>query len=459
MEVQPLGLRITKGPRAGETLEYRPGCRIRIGRVVRGNNIAIKDAGISSKHLAVDFDLESGKWILRDLESSNGTFLNEDPVSPNKSYFLSDGDVIKIGECTSLSVELNSVAAVSKSRRNTGQRGSSRRDSVGDGALTGLMSRIDKPKAKGKVLNREVADLDLEEGLVKGYLNEEVVAVQASPRRTRSRKNVGENNLTIGPVSGRTSENHYGSKCGEKKALQGRTCAATRSIKDLDNQKEVGVSENDLVVKGAFDVSGKSIKEVKVVDSGEENVDKENLLSKELKKNGLESQVKKNASKKKCTGLRRRKKFDEEKQMGMPVDAEMLHTVEEALDEGREEREIEEILNIVEKDGNVKLDNWDVVENIIRVEPNLEEGCPDVFASRGSDAEAGSVNIRGMNGNFPENSSLPDLTKMTLREWFDLVEVHLPRQIIGETEKMIAEMRAKAVQVREYVAEQKKCKE
>ncbi|KAG6764539.1 hypothetical protein POTOM_032013 [Populus tomentosa] len=42
---------VEHGPGEGETLEFRPGSTVRIGWVVRGNNVTIKDAGISSKHL------------------------------------------------------------------------------------------------------------------------------------------------------------------------------------------------------------------------------------------------------------------------------------------------------------------------------------------------------------------------------------------------------------------------
>ncbi|CAN6889181.1 unnamed protein product, partial [Brassica oleracea] len=51
-----------------------PGSTIRIGRIVRGNEIAVKDAGVSTKHLRIVSD--SKNWIVHDLGSSNGTILN-----------------------------------------------------------------------------------------------------------------------------------------------------------------------------------------------------------------------------------------------------------------------------------------------------------------------------------------------------------------------------------------------
>ncbi|KAL4555127.1 hypothetical protein LXL04_037738 [Taraxacum kok-saghyz] len=72
MECSILKLKIDKGPRAGEHLEYASGSLVQIGRLVRGNTIGIKDAGISSKHISIEFDNQVSKWNLTDLDSSNG---------------------------------------------------------------------------------------------------------------------------------------------------------------------------------------------------------------------------------------------------------------------------------------------------------------------------------------------------------------------------------------------------
>ncbi|KAJ0960785.1 hypothetical protein J5N97_001344 [Dioscorea zingiberensis] len=102
-----LHLKIVKGPRHGETIECLPGSLIRIGRILRGNTFAIKDPGISQKHLSFQFDAAAARWTVSDLQTSNGSFLNGDPISPSAPAPLSDGDSIKIGESTSISMSIS----------------------------------------------------------------------------------------------------------------------------------------------------------------------------------------------------------------------------------------------------------------------------------------------------------------------------------------------------------------
>lgn len=102
-----LCLTINKGSKAGETLAYKPGTVIRIGRIVRGNTFAIKDPGISQKHLTVCFLPEITRWVITDLGSSNGTCINGSLILPDEPCSLSDGDLIKIGERTSISVNIS----------------------------------------------------------------------------------------------------------------------------------------------------------------------------------------------------------------------------------------------------------------------------------------------------------------------------------------------------------------
>uniref|UniRef100_A0A0D3CN88 FHA domain-containing protein n=1 Tax=Brassica oleracea var. oleracea TaxID=109376 RepID=A0A0D3CN88_BRAOL len=68
-----------------------PGSTIRIGRIVRGNEIAVKDAGVSTKHLRIVSD--SKNWIVHDLGSSNGTILNSKTLDSDTPVTLRHGDV------------------------------------------------------------------------------------------------------------------------------------------------------------------------------------------------------------------------------------------------------------------------------------------------------------------------------------------------------------------------------
>ncbi len=51
--------------------------------------------GVSRLHAAITYD--KGSFFLRDLDSTNGTFLNGKPVPPNHTLALNSGDEIRLG--------------------------------------------------------------------------------------------------------------------------------------------------------------------------------------------------------------------------------------------------------------------------------------------------------------------------------------------------------------------------
>ncbi|GAA0175112.1 hypothetical protein LIER_41850 [Lithospermum erythrorhizon] len=104
-----LKLKVTEGPSSGSEFEFTPKEIVKIGRVVRGNKVSIKDAGISSKHLLIQFDIESGNWDITDLDSSNGTIVSSKPLTPNIPYDIEDNDVIKFGEATVIRVNIEGL--------------------------------------------------------------------------------------------------------------------------------------------------------------------------------------------------------------------------------------------------------------------------------------------------------------------------------------------------------------
>ncbi|KAK9713684.1 hypothetical protein RND81_06G044300 [Saponaria officinalis] len=107
-----LKLIIEKGPQSGKTLEFNSCSTIRLGRVVRGNNLTVKDPGISSKHLSIEFNSNLGKWVITDLDSSNGTILNSSQLKPFSPFVIDDGDVIKVGETTLIKVWIVGIGEI-----------------------------------------------------------------------------------------------------------------------------------------------------------------------------------------------------------------------------------------------------------------------------------------------------------------------------------------------------------
>lgn len=71
----------------------------RIGRG-EGNELRIDDELASREHAVIDYrsdakDPASGDWILRDQNSTNGTFVNDRRITV---HALMDGDVMRIGK-------------------------------------------------------------------------------------------------------------------------------------------------------------------------------------------------------------------------------------------------------------------------------------------------------------------------------------------------------------------------
>ncbi len=68
-----------------------------IGRSMK-SDFSLAPEAVSRQHAAVQF--RGGRWILTDLESRHGTFLNSQQLVPRKPVILGDGDVIGFGPCT-----------------------------------------------------------------------------------------------------------------------------------------------------------------------------------------------------------------------------------------------------------------------------------------------------------------------------------------------------------------------
>jgi pSer/pThr/pTyr-binding forkhead associated (FHA) protein len=94
--VLPVGMLIAKtGSKRGMVFAIDPS-GIKIGRDKDKNQIIINDSVISREHAWVG--LSEGKIIIRDINSSNGTFINSLDNPRITSEELKDGDIIYIGK-------------------------------------------------------------------------------------------------------------------------------------------------------------------------------------------------------------------------------------------------------------------------------------------------------------------------------------------------------------------------
>lgn len=92
-------LAVTRGPETGMVFELSRQSATSIGRA-KANDVRLDDVAISSQHCRIR--PEGGTFVLHDLESTNGTLVNNHRVS---RHVLAPGDVIKMGD-TSLEFRL-----------------------------------------------------------------------------------------------------------------------------------------------------------------------------------------------------------------------------------------------------------------------------------------------------------------------------------------------------------------
>jgi hypothetical protein len=88
-------LQAVSGPVAGRRIEVLPGTILRIGRTTKSDCALGEDAYLSGQHFCVEYD--GTHCRVRDLGSSNGTFLNGDRVTESE---VKEGDSIAAGGTT-----------------------------------------------------------------------------------------------------------------------------------------------------------------------------------------------------------------------------------------------------------------------------------------------------------------------------------------------------------------------
>jgi hypothetical protein len=85
-------LTVTSGKQAGRVYDLRRDGSTSIGRA-RANDIVLDDVACSNEHCRVR--PEDGRFVLHDLQSTNGTFVNERRID---THALGAGDVVQVGE-------------------------------------------------------------------------------------------------------------------------------------------------------------------------------------------------------------------------------------------------------------------------------------------------------------------------------------------------------------------------
>jgi pSer/pThr/pTyr-binding forkhead associated (FHA) protein len=79
-----------------------------IGRRCKNSSELSHYQTISRKH--AQFIFVNNKWFVKDVGSTNGTYLNDMPMEKDKEYEIRDGDTIKLSRTVSFTVVIEQVS-------------------------------------------------------------------------------------------------------------------------------------------------------------------------------------------------------------------------------------------------------------------------------------------------------------------------------------------------------------
>jgi pSer/pThr/pTyr-binding forkhead associated (FHA) protein len=84
----------------------RPDGRLTLGRDPEFSEVAalLPHPNVSRRHAVIDLG-RSGDARVTDLDSTNGTFVNDSRVASSRPHCLSGGDIIRLGATASLTIE------------------------------------------------------------------------------------------------------------------------------------------------------------------------------------------------------------------------------------------------------------------------------------------------------------------------------------------------------------------
>ncbi|MCL7022252.1 hypothetical protein MKW94_006477 [Papaver nudicaule] len=432
MEGSTLRLTVEKGPKEGETVDCKAGSSsvIKIGRVMKGNTLGIRDSGISSNHLVIEF--KTSKWVVSDLGSSNGTFLNDNQITPFTDFDLRNEDIIKIGERTSLKV----VIIIEEIRVFT------------------------KPPTRNGRKNVEVV-VDLEE---------EEEQVRRNPRRRAAPKNFGVAPVSSVPAASAVVENRP--KRGRPKKVAYDEAEEILKVPQApepkvppisESEKEIGVEKPENAVlgepkktRGGGTRRGRGRKEetVVLVSTSEKVEVSENVAAEPVNCTVEVTNV--------IVGQNNRVTVDEEKQT-LDDTCEMQKNLQSlSIDQNLELEKCEEeekVAPVVRKKRTAARraaqKKGKDTEDVRIPDPEEDTSNPkeSILQEEEIRHEFASTSDGGVKENLVEENKV-DFEKMTLGEWFDYMEVYLPKQLRKTTEEVVSSMRERSRQFSEFMAEQ-----
>lgn len=85
-------LSVLSGPKRGMTITLREP-RLMIER--QSNKLSLEDALISRHHALLKH--QDGMWFIQDLDSTNGTTLNDKALIPRRLASITDGSILQVG--------------------------------------------------------------------------------------------------------------------------------------------------------------------------------------------------------------------------------------------------------------------------------------------------------------------------------------------------------------------------
>ncbi|KAI3892220.1 hypothetical protein MKX03_026882 [Papaver bracteatum] len=427
MEGSTLRLVVEKGPKEGETIDCKAGSSsvIKIGRVMKGNTFAIRDSGISSNHLVIAF--KNSKWVISDLDSSNGTFLNENQIRALTDFDLRNEDIIKIGERTSLKVQIiEEVRVLTKPQTRNGRknvdlveeeeeqvRRNPRRRAAPKNLAVAPVSSVPASSA--------VAESRPKRGRPKKVESDEAEEKLKVPQVPEPKvQPISELEQEIGAEKQENAEPKKTRRGGGRGTRRGRACKEETVVPVLVSEN-IEVSENvaaeqvDCTVEVSNVIGGENSR----VSMDEQGHTLDDVC--EVQKSLLSLNIDQNLELENC---------EEEGKVAPAVRKKRTATRRAAQQKGKATEDV--------RIPDPEEDTRNCEESILQ-----EELC-EKFAST-SDG--------GVRENLVEENKV-DFEKMTLGEWFDYMEVYLPKQIRKTTEEIVSSMRDRSRQFSQFMLEQ-----